>query len=127
MGAPPDELLVYNASAITGVLPYSRLTEGVQPVMIDTDARVLELHRDHLREMATSCHELTTAFVQQMTDRVRNFTQQAQQEEKLASLGRLSAGLAHELKTPFRPLYATPTLCAATCWPRRNGSRKLFT
>ena len=100
IGAPPDELLVYNAPAITGLLPYSRLTEGIQPVMVDTDARVLELHRDHLREMATSGYELTAALVQQMTDRVRNFTQQAQQGEKLASLGRLSAGLAHELNNP---------------------------
>jgi signal transduction histidine kinase len=100
IGAPPDELLVYNAPAITGVLPYSRLVEGIQPVMVDTISRVLSLHRDHLREMATSCYELTAALVQQMTDRVRNFTQQAQQGEKLASLGRLSAGLAHELNNP---------------------------
>lgn len=100
IGAPPDELLVYNAPAITGVLPYSRLTESTQPLMIDQDSRILELHRDHLREMTTSCYELTAAFVQQMTDRVRNFTQQVQQEEKLASLGRLSAGLAHELNNP---------------------------
>ncbi|MBO0934350.1 sensor histidine kinase [Fibrella aquatilis] len=100
IGAEPDELLHYTAPAITGVLPFSRLTEGVQVVTVDTDARMLELHRDHLREMATTCYELTATLVQQMTDRVRNFTQQAQQEEKLASLGRLSAGLAHELNNP---------------------------
>ena len=100
IGAEPDELLHYAAPAITGVLPFSRLTEGVQVVTIDADARMLELHRDHLREMTTACYELTAALVQQMTDRVRNFTQQAQQEEKLASLGRLSAGLAHELNNP---------------------------
>lgn len=95
-----EDLIEYTAPAILGVLPYSRLDKATFPVVTDTAVRVLDLHRDQLREMAVSCYELTAALVQQMTDRVRNFTQQAQQEEKMASLGRLSAGLAHELNNP---------------------------
>lgn len=95
-----EPLLEYVAPAILGVLPYSRMTEANLPLVTDTSVRTLDLHRDHLRDMTTGCYELTAALVQQMTDRVRNFTQQAQQEEKMASLGRLSAGLAHELNNP---------------------------
>ena len=91
-----DDLVNYTAPAMMGLLPYSRLTEAKHPVVADTPARTLALHRDHLREMTTTCYELTEALARQMTDRVRNFTHQAQQEDKMASLGRLSAGLAHD-------------------------------
>ncbi len=100
VGQASEDILTYIAPAVLGLLPYSRLSEARFPLVAETDVRTLALHRDHLREMTSACYELTEAFVQQMTDRVRSFAHQAQQEEKMASLGRLSAGLAHELNNP---------------------------
>ncbi|NID09779.1 ATP-binding protein [Fibrivirga algicola] len=99
-GQASEDLVTYLAPAVLGLLPYSRLTEARFPFVAETDVRTLALHRDQLREMTSACYELTEAFVQQMTDRVRTFAHQVQQEEKMASLGRLSAGLAHELNNP---------------------------
>ena len=44
--------------------------------------------------------ELTTRLVAMMTDRVRESTRLEQQRDRLAALGKLSAGLAHELNNP---------------------------
>ncbi len=96
-----DDIVVYDEpGAILGLLPYSRMKEANFPVVADADTKVLQLHRDHLRDMSEHCYELTEIMVRQMTDRVRDFTRQIQQGEKMASLGRLSAGLAHELNNP---------------------------
>jgi len=100
-GGAADDLVVYDTpGSILGILPYSRLKETTFALIADPDTTVLQLHRDHLREMTQQCYELTAVMVQQMTDRVRDFTRQIQQGEKMASLGRLSAGLAHELNNP---------------------------
>ena len=68
---------------ISGRLPFSR--------MQSTLALFVEI---------TKRYELIEAFVHSLSDRIRSFTSQQQQNEKLVALGKLSAGLAHELNNP---------------------------
>lgn len=97
---PGDDLATFGPLSFLGLLPFSRLEHIRNRVITEAPSRVLRLHRDHLRELSQTHYELTGALVHQMTTRVREYTRQTQQEDKMASLGRLSAGLAHELNNP---------------------------
>lgn len=85
---------------ITGVLPYSRLKSGRAFATATIPSRIIRIHKENFPELIKTQYELTEALVHFMTTRVRKFTQFQQQTEKLASLGKLSAGLAHELNNP---------------------------
>lgn len=94
------ELGVWRAGNITGILPFSRMKETRAYGQAIKDCYFLALHKDHFVEMVNISYELTQAMVSVMTSRVRDFTQLRFQDEKLMALGKLSAGLAHELNNP---------------------------
>ena len=85
----------------SGLLPYSRMTSfpGVR-VRVTEPTRVLSVHKSRFQEMLNVSPELGQRLVSAMSDRVRSQTRYQEQEEKMAALGRLSAGLSHELNNP---------------------------
>jgi signal transduction histidine kinase len=95
-----QELGRMESGETTGVLPYSRMKEASGYGAATRDSYLLALHKKHFQDMACYSYELTRAFVHEMTNRVRSFTTLRTQNEKLMALGKMSAGLAHELNNP---------------------------
>src|SRR6202140_3407645 len=85
---------------VTGVLPFSRMKQFAVTGRAVTDGRVLRFPASLFPELVQKMPELTTRLVGMMSDRIREFTRIEQQRDRLASLGKLSAGLAHELNNP---------------------------
>ncbi len=85
---------------VTGVLPFSRMKQFTVGVRAVTDGRVLRFPSSLFPELVQKMPELTQRLVGLMSDRIRETTRWEQQRDRLASLGKLSAGLAHELNNP---------------------------
>jgi signal transduction histidine kinase len=86
--------------SVTGVLPFSRMRQFTVDTRAVTDSRVLRFPASLLPELIQKMPELTQRLVGLMSDRIRETTRIEQQRDRLASLGKLSAGLAHELNNP---------------------------
>lgn len=85
---------------VSGLLPYSRLKKSRATGETMEPSKVLVTHRDTFPEMIQTQYKLVEALVHIMANRIRNFTTLQVQNEKLVALGKLSAGLAHELNNP---------------------------
>ena len=94
------KVMEWRGGDLGGLLPYSRMTASPGESRTDEPTEIVSIHRDLFPEMIRDCHELTAILVHVMLDRARDFRSSDLQDEKLASLGRLAAGLAHELNNP---------------------------
>ena len=119
-GDPPDSMFVFlegefewrgdfngeivvipgKVGDVTGTLPFSRMKELRVTGRALQEARILRFPASQFPALIQRMPELVTRLVGVMTDRVREVTRLEQQRDRLASLGKLSAGLAHELNNP---------------------------
>lgn len=91
---------IFEGPIITGLLPFSRMTEAKATGTVIEEGATIQIHRDQFVDLVNASYELAQRLVGAMSTRIRNFTQSRLQDEKLLSLGKLSAGLAHELNNP---------------------------
>jgi len=99
IGGEPIVILL-KPGDVTGVLPFSRMKQFTVGTRAVTDARVLRFPSSLFPELVQKMPELTQRLVGLMSDRIRETTRREQQRDRLVSLGKLSAGLAHELNNP---------------------------
>jgi signal transduction histidine kinase len=86
--------------SVTGVLPFSRMKQFTVGGRAVTDSRALRFPASLFPDLVQKMPELTKRLVGLMSDRIREVTRMEQQKDRLAALGKLSAGLAHELNNP---------------------------
>jgi signal transduction histidine kinase len=99
-GLGPRKAFEWKGGDVSGFLPYSRLAKVPGDVKVLEDGECFTLDREYFPELIRDCPGVTTALVHTMLDRARAFTSSDLQDEKMISLGRISAGLAHELNNP---------------------------
>jgi signal transduction histidine kinase len=85
---------------VTGLLPFSRMKQFTVSGRAVTDSHALRFPATQFPELVQKMPVLTQRLVGMMSDRIRETTRMEQQRDRLASLGKLSAGLAHELNNP---------------------------
>jgi len=99
-GGKRKEIGTWEAPMVTGLLPFSRMKSLTVDSTTLAPSKVLQLHKDHFTEMVNVSYPLTQALVAVMTNRVRESQNNRLMDEKLMALGKMSAGLAHELNNP---------------------------
>ncbi|WP_428330020.1 ATP-binding protein [Mucilaginibacter sp.] len=100
MNGSKRELGEFSTGEITGYLPFSRGKYATVYMKAKSDVQILTYPTEKIRVMIRDQFELTQALVHVMSNRVREFTALQQQNEKMMALGKLSAGLTHELNNP---------------------------
>ena len=119
--------LVSKPGAVTGTLPFSRMKQFPLTGRALIASRVLRFPASAFPALVQRMPDLTSRLVAVMSDRVRETTRVEQQRDRLAGLGKLSAGLAHELNNPASAAKRAGSQLRATLKQLKDASQELGT
>jgi len=85
---------------VSGLLPYSRMRTTPGDSYAVGKLRLLKLHKKYFQELEQLNPDFIQRLIGYMTERARVFATTQMQQEKVSALGKLAAGIAHELNNP---------------------------
>ena len=115
----------WKAGDVGGAMPYSRGASPPRDACAEERTEVLALDKALFPELTRECPVVTAELVHAMVDRARQFTSGDLRDEKLVSLGKLSAGLAHELNNPASAVVRSSKILIESLTGAEEASRIL--
>jgi signal transduction histidine kinase len=88
------------SGGVTGLLPYSRMKKYPGNSFAVGKIRTIQLHKKYFHDLEQLNPEFIQRLISYMTERAKSFATIQMQHEKVSALGKLSAGIAHELNNP---------------------------
>jgi signal transduction histidine kinase len=93
-------LATHQAGAYSAEVPILSGSPYIADSKALVDSVVMAISAENFRQMLKVCPQVATIMLPNMGQRVEGLQKLTQQHEKMAALGKLSAGLAHELNNP---------------------------